>query len=192
MIVAAEEGSPKLMEEVAHHEAAHAAGWIAAGLRLHFVNVIPACDERSPTGTRLGIASSGDFFDARRYALATRRDRSRPGSLDPRIINAMVGELAGDEAAERLCAERGWEAGMARAHWGRVAADVIAVYQDPLRAMDPFHSVVGRARRFVSDQWPAITALAAELIVHKELRGGVATDILLLHWTGQRPSVGLR
>ena len=63
--------------ETAHHEAAHAAGYFAAGLQLRLVSMIAELDDtgQSPTGWRLGIARAGTMSGL--HAVSPFASRSR-------------------------------------------------------------------------------------------------------------------
>jgi hypothetical protein len=151
-------------ERTAYHEAGHAVAAFSYNKRLHRVSTTADHDAGLPrcVKTTRGIGEASTSGDADRYL---------------RLVTETVTILLAGGAAEREHAQagRGWTGGAS----DRRAAAVLAGRIVGGEELGPYMKwLVVRTSQLVKSRWPAIEALAQELLVREEMSGAAATAFI--------------
>lgn len=149
------------LQLLAHHEAGHAAIARHFGIRIHDVRIFPSTDSGA---VRISSAEPVTPFQDAMIRLAGGRAEKQ---LDPEALTWRQSTLRDEVELANLIAAR---------------LDAKLPHR-PIAYVDSLgdrvdHRLAGCCAGLVSLHWPAICRLAEALIIHSELDGNAAEDIL--------------
>jgi hypothetical protein len=150
----------------AYHEAGHAVvGWRLYGIRKRGASIIPDLDAGS-----LGHVHA-------RVVLGGRPDVTPSGSVRLKVENQVIGLLAGAEAQRKYNPRSLRNYGHSSDY--QRAIDLLSYFTSGNEELGLYFKLLRlRSRRMVDRLWPAIKAVAAELLIKKSLPGPEISKVI--------------